>query len=123
LINVDTLSSISRLIKSSGYQVPPAELEGHLLSHPDVQDVAVIGIPDEQRGEAPKAFIVPSTAWSSGNKDETALIQALKKYVTDHKIKYKALSEVEIIDMIPKTPSGKLLRKDCTCLLLLYHDI
>jgi len=93
--------------------VPPAELEGHLLSHPDVQDVAVIGIPDEQRGEAPKAFVVPSTAWSSSkSNNEAALIEALKKYVTDHKIKYKALSEVELIDAIPKTPSGKLLRKD-----------
>ncbi|GAA5840411.1 hypothetical protein JCM5353_004395 [Sporobolomyces roseus] len=104
---------IKELIKSSGYQVPPAELEGHLLSHPDVQDVAVIGIPDEQRGEAPKAFVVPSTAWSSSKSNsEAALIEALKKYVTDHKIKYKALSEVELIDAIPKTPSGKLLRKD-----------
>ena len=46
--------SENRLIKSNGMQVAPAELEGHLVSHPDVQDVCVIGIPDERRGEAPK---------------------------------------------------------------------
>ncbi|GAA5875452.1 hypothetical protein JCM16303_000629 [Sporobolomyces ruberrimus] len=104
---------IKELIKTSGYQVPPAELEGHLLSHEDVQDVAVIGIPDEKRGEAPKAYVVPSASWSSNKlNNEKELVATLKKYVTDHKIKYKALAEVEIVDAIPKTPSGKLLRKD-----------
>ncbi|GAA5900297.1 acyl--CoA ligase [Sporobolomyces salmoneus] len=110
---VFVVDRIKELIKSSGFQVPPAELEGHLLAHPDVQDVAVIGILDERRGEAPKAYVVPSVAWSSNkSNDEARLIEALKKFVTDHKVKYKALSEVEIIDAIPKTASGKLLRKD-----------
>ncbi|GAA5931267.1 uncharacterized protein JCM15063_001422 [Sporobolomyces koalae] len=111
---------IKELIKSSGYQVPPAELEGHLLSHPDVQDVAIIGIPDEKRGEAPKGqstYVVPSAKWLSGSSNsqhrrEQELIDSLKKFVADHKIKYKHLSQVELIDAIPKTPSGKLLRKD-----------
>ncbi|GAA5835124.1 hypothetical protein JCM3766R1_006874 [Sporobolomyces carnicolor] len=106
-------TNLFSLIKSNGMQVAPAELEGHLLSHPDVQDVAVIGIPDERRGEAPKAYVVPTPAWSSDrSRSAETLVADLKKFVTDHKIKYKALSEVEIIDAIPKTASGKLLRKD-----------
>ncbi|GAA6026983.1 hypothetical protein JCM8097_006015 [Rhodosporidiobolus ruineniae] len=110
---------IKELIKSSGFQVAPAELEGHLLAHEDVQDVAVIGIPDEKRGEAPMAFIVlsPSTAARlSRSRDpssaKSALVALLKKHVTDHKIKYKALAEVEFVEAIPKTQSGKLLRRD-----------
>ncbi|GAA5978423.1 hypothetical protein JCM5350_001161 [Sporobolomyces pararoseus] len=104
---------IKELIKSNGMQVAPAELEGHLVSHPDVQDVCVIGIPDERRGEAPKAYVVPSASWlASKSKDEKKLAEELKKFVLDHKIKYKALSEVEFLDVIPKTASGKLLRKD-----------
>ena len=43
-----------------GFQVPPAELEGHLLNHPDVGDVCVVGIPDDYSGELPLAFVVPS---------------------------------------------------------------
>ena len=51
---------IKELIKVRGFQVPPAELEGHLLGHPDVGDVCVVGIPDEYSGELPLAFVVPS---------------------------------------------------------------
>ena len=50
------------MIKVRGFQVPPAELEGHLLDHPDVGDVCVVGIPDEYSGELPFAFVVPSAA-------------------------------------------------------------
>ncbi|GAA5957915.1 hypothetical protein JCM21900_005555 [Sporobolomyces salmonicolor] len=112
---------IKELIKVSGYQVAPAELEGHLLTHPDVQDVAVIGIPDEKRGEAPKAYVVPSPAFLSqvshnstrqAEQARLALVASIKKHILDHKIKYKALAEVEFMEAIPKTPSGKLLRKD-----------
>lgn len=58
---------LKELIKANGFQVAPAELEGFLLSHPDVQDVCVIGIPDEKRGEAPKgewlsAWVEPDVA-------------------------------------------------------------
>ena len=51
---------IKELIKVRGYQVPPAELEGHLLTHPGVGDVCVVGVPDEFSGELPLAFVVPS---------------------------------------------------------------
>ena len=53
---------IKELIKVRGFQVPPAELEGHLLGHPDVGDVCVVGIPDEYSGELPLAFIAPSAS-------------------------------------------------------------
>ncbi|GAA5888142.1 hypothetical protein JCM6882_000294 [Rhodosporidiobolus microsporus] len=107
---------IKELIKVSAYQVAPAELEGHLLTHEDVQDVCVIGIPHERTGEAPKAYIAltPSAASRLANDPSahSALIASIKQFVLDHKVKYKALAEVEIVDSIPKTPSGKLLRKD-----------
>ncbi|BGP36047.1 hypothetical protein JCM10296v2_007899 [Rhodotorula toruloides] len=105
---------IKELIKVSGFQVAPAELEGHLLGHEDIQDCCVIGIPDEKRGEAPKAYITLTPAAQSRLKSEgeDKIISSVKKWVTDHKIKYKALAEVEFIDAIPKNPSGKLLRKD-----------
>ncbi|GJN88500.1 hypothetical protein Rhopal_001466-T1 [Rhodotorula paludigena] len=108
---------LKELIKVSGFQVAPAELEGHLLGHEDVQDVCVIGIPDEKRGEAPKAYIslTPAAASrikSNGPEAEQALLSSVKDFVAQHKIKYKHLAEVEIIEAIPKTPSGKLLRKD-----------
>ncbi|GAA6060532.1 hypothetical protein JCM10212_006896 [Sporobolomyces blumeae] len=107
------LDRIKELIKSSGFQVPPAELEAHLLTHPSVQDVAVIGIPDERRGEAPKAYVVLSpSAVSRLSSSERELVDELKQYVVDHKVKYKALAEVEFVDAVPKTPSGKLLRKE-----------
>ncbi|BGP38030.1 hypothetical protein JCM10449v2_001957 [Rhodotorula kratochvilovae] len=108
---------IKELIKVSGFQVAPAELEGHLLSHEDVLDVCVIGIPDERKGEAPKAYVVPSPAAASrlqsgGSRAEQELVASIMKFVADHKIRYKHLVEVEFIDAIPKNPSGKLLRKD-----------
>lgn len=99
-----------------GNQVAPAELEGHLLEHPLVQDVGVIGILDEKAGERPKAFIhlVPSAAEKLAKDPAAAeeLIQSIKKHVQDHKIHYKHLGAVEFLPAIPKTPSGKLLRKD-----------
>ena len=56
---------LKELIKYKGYQVPPAELEALLLGHPEVADVAVVGVPDEEAGELPKAFVVPPPARAS----------------------------------------------------------
>ncbi|BGP28225.1 hypothetical protein JCM10295v2_007212 [Rhodotorula toruloides] len=114
--------SVKELIKVSGFQVAPAELEGHLLGHEDVQDCCVIGIPDEKRGEAPKGesytlrfpyiTLTPAAQSRLKSEGEEKIVASIKKWVTDHKIGYKALAEVEFIDVIPKNPSGKLLRKD-----------
>ncbi|KAM0792414.1 hypothetical protein ACM66B_005092 [Microbotryomycetes sp. NB124-2] len=105
---------IKELIKVNGYQVAPAELEGHLLEHPDVQDVCVIGIPDERAGERPKAYVqLSSAAQERVSRGEGKQVEdSIKQHVSKHKINYKHLGEVEFLEAIPKTPSGKLLRKD-----------
>lgn len=93
-----------------GHQVAPAELEAHLLTHDAVADCAVIQIPDDRAGEVPKAFVVKAPKFSSEPDEQTA--QSIMKYVTDHKAPYKAIKGgVEFVDTIPKSPSGKILRR------------
>lgn len=97
-----------KLTREQGMQVAPAELEAHLLTHPAVADCAVIAIPDDAAGEVPKAIVVKSP--SAGPDD--AAIQAIKKHVEDHKARHKWLKGgVRFIDAIPKSPSGKILRR------------
>lgn len=100
--------------RQQGHQVAPAELEAHLLAHTAVVDCAVIQVPDAKAGEVPKAFVVPSASAASGDaKDLAHLEQELCAWVTDHKSAYKALrGGVEFVDAIPKSPSGKILRRD-----------
>ncbi|KAI1864753.1 hypothetical protein JX265_008477 [Neoarthrinium moseri] len=101
---------MKELIKTKGHQVAPAELEAHLLSHPAVNDCTVIPVPDESAGEVPKAFVVKSAAYQSKSDEETA--REICKHVEDHKARYKWLKGgVEFIDVVPKSPSGKILRR------------
>ncbi|KAM7222875.1 hypothetical protein V8F06_001773 [Rhypophila decipiens] len=101
---------LKELIKVKGHQVAPAELEAHLLAHPAVDDCAVISVPDERDGEAPKAFVVTPTSMAN-RKDEDIRAEIIK-HVQDHKAHYKWLKGgVEFIDAIPKSPSGKILRR------------
>jgi acyl-CoA synthetase (AMP-forming)/AMP-acid ligase II len=93
---------IKELIKYKGNQVAPAELEGLLLTHPAIADAAVIGIPDEEAGEIPKAFVVPA---------EPITAEDVITFVAEHVSPYKKIRAVEIIDEIPKSPSGKILRR------------
>ncbi|OCH88436.1 phenylacetyl-CoA ligase [Obba rivulosa] len=107
---------IKELIKVKGFQVAPAELEGHLLDHPDVSDACVIGIPDDYSGELPLAFVVlipNADERTKSNPAETEKIKAaLMKHVADAKVQYKHLTGgVEFIESIPKSPNGKLLRR------------
>ncbi|KAF8524800.1 phenylacetyl-CoA ligase [Hysterangium stoloniferum] len=104
------------IFKVKGFQVAPAELEGHLLDHADVDDVGVIGIPDDFSGEVPMAFIaLNAQAIKRVEEDPTEAIrikQDLVKFVADAKVQYKWLAGgVEFIDQIPKNPSGKILRR------------
>lgn len=100
---------IKELIKVKGLQVAPAELEAHLLTHPSVNDCVVIGIPSDREGEVPKAFVVKN---SGVKEDDEALIKSIQKHVTDHKSDHKKLrGGVEFIDAVPKSPSGKILRR------------
>lgn len=110
------LDRIKEIMKVKGFQVAPAELEGHLLEHPDVGDACVVGIPDDYSGEVPLAFIVPShDAQERINKDPSEaekIKQAVIKHVADHKVHYKRLAGgIVFVESIPKNPSGKLLRR------------
>ncbi|MBT5684739.1 MAG: 4-coumarate--CoA ligase family protein, partial [Gammaproteobacteria bacterium] len=96
---------MKELIKYKGFQVAPAELEALLITHPKIADVAVIGIPNDEAGEIPKAFVTEAPGASISLEE----IQAL---VGDNLVSYKQIRELEVIDLIPKSTSGKILRKD-----------
>jgi 4-coumarate--CoA ligase len=95
---------VKELIKFKGFQVPPAELEALIVTHPAVADVAVIGIPEVEAGELPKAFVVVREG-ASLTEDE------LKEFVAGHVASYKQIRLVEFTDEIPKSASGKILRR------------
>ncbi|KAL9952228.1 hypothetical protein ACROYT_G039450 [Oculina patagonica] len=94
---------LKELIKYKGFQVPPAELEAILISHPNIDDVAVIGVPDRKAGELPKAFVV-----RRGNVTSEAIMEFVAKRVAPQK---KLRGGVEFVDKIPKSASGKILRR------------
>ncbi|MFT6144364.1 MAG: 4-coumarate--CoA ligase [Myxococcota bacterium] len=96
---------LKELIKYKGFQVPPAEIEALLINHPGVADVAVIGVPDAEAGELPKAFIVRAAG-------STITEDAVKQAVSSQLASYKQIRLVEFIDTIPKSASGKILRRE-----------
>jgi acyl-coenzyme A synthetase/AMP-(fatty) acid ligase len=87
---------LKELIKYKGYQVPPAELEAVPLSHPGIADAAVVGVPDAEGEEVPKAFVVKQSGADLAGQVAP----------------YKKVRQVEFNDAIPKSASGKALRKD-----------
>lgn len=93
---------IKELIKYKGHQIAPAELEALLLTHPAITDAAVIPRPDEAAGEVPKAFVVT---------DGSITPEEVVRFVAERVAPYKKVRAVEIIDEIPKAPSGKILRR------------
>ncbi|MCX6048147.1 MAG: AMP-binding protein [Chloroflexi bacterium] len=93
---------LKELIKYKGLQVAPAELEALLLAHPAIADAAVIASPDEEAGEVPKAFIVL--------KDQ-ASAEEIMAYVAERVAPYKKIRRLEIVNQIPKSASGKILRR------------
>ena len=93
---------LKELIKVKGYQVAPAELEALLLKHPNIADAAVIPVIDAECGEVPKAIVVsrgPLTA------------EEVMVFVESHVAHYKRVRHVAFADTIPKSPSGKILRR------------
>ncbi len=92
------------LIKYKGFQVPPAELEGLLLSHPAVADSAVIGIEDEESGEIPKAFVVTK-------EGQSPTAEEIMEFIAGQVATFKQIRQVQFVDSIPKNPSGKILRR------------
>ncbi|KAL9590718.1 MAG: hypothetical protein Q9203_000514, partial [Teloschistes exilis] len=102
---------MKELIKVKGMQVAPAELESHLLTHPAVVDCAVISVPDEAAGELPKAFVVKSPSVGLEENDRM-LIRDIQKHVEKDKARHKWLKGgVTFLPEIPKSPSGKILRR------------
>ena len=93
---------VKELIKHNAYQIAPAELEAVLLTHPSVADAAVIPSPDEETGEVPKAFVVLKTPIDT---------DAILAFVAERVAPYKKIRRIEVVDAIPKSPSGKILRR------------
>ncbi|KZF26824.1 acetyl-CoA synthetase-like protein [Xylona heveae TC161] len=100
---------VKELIKYKGFQVAPAELEGLLSSHPKVADVAVVGvhIPHEAT-EVPRAYVVPATGVNAGKETEDEIVAWLSERVAHYK---RLRGGIRFIDAVPKTLSGKILRK------------
>lgn len=96
---------LKELIKYKGYQVPPAELEALLLTHPEISDAAVIPFPDKEVGQFPMAYVVRK---SGSTISESAVMDFVAKLVAP----YKRIRRVAFVASIPKNPSGKILRKD-----------
>jgi len=92
------------LIKYKGFQIAPAELEALIISFPEIADVAVIGVSDEESGEVPKAYVQlqPGQSLSA---------EQLKTRLEPELASYKRLHFVEFVDAIPKSASGKILRR------------
>ncbi|CAD5323717.1 unnamed protein product [Arabidopsis thaliana] len=96
---------LKELIKYKGFQVAPAELESLLIGHPEINDVAVVAMKEEDAGEVPVAFVVRS-------KDSNISEDEIKQFVSKQVVFYKRINKVFFTDSIPKAPSGKILRKD-----------
>ncbi len=96
---------LKELIKFKGFQVAPAELEALIITHPKVADVAVIGVPDDEAGEVPKAFVavVPG---------ETITLEEIQELVSENLVSYKQIKLLEVVEAIPKSAAGKILRKE-----------
>jgi 4-coumarate--CoA ligase len=104
---IHILDRIKEMIKVKGSQVAPAELEDLLLGHPKVEDCAVLGIPDDYAGELPKAFVVVK----AGVDKSHGIGKELIAYVKEKKTRYKWIKEIELVEEIPKSGSGKILRR------------
>lgn len=96
---------LKELIKFKGFQVAPAELEALIITHPKIADVAVIGVPDDEAGEVPKAFVTPVAG-------ETVTLEEVQELVAEHLVSYKQIKFLEVVDAIPKSAAGKILRKE-----------
>ncbi|MFK7963815.1 MAG: acyl-CoA synthetase [Burkholderiaceae bacterium] len=94
------------LISSAGYRISPFEVESSLLEHPAVAESAVVGKPDATRGEIVKAFITLASGYSPSD----ALVEEIQTFCKSHTAPYKYPREIEFVDSLPKTISGKIRR-------------
>ena len=98
------MDRIKELIKVKGLQVAPAELEGLLLLHPAVADAGVVGEPDDRAGERPHAFVVVKP-------DAEVEAVELTNFVAERVAAFKQIGALTFVDEIPKSASGKILRR------------
>jgi long-chain acyl-CoA synthetase len=96
------------MIKDKGFPVAPAEVEAVLLEHPAVRECGVVGRPDAAAGEIPVAFIALREGFTTGKKME----EELCAFVADRLTHYKQPREVHFVEVVPKTASGKILRRE-----------
>ncbi len=97
---------MKEVIKYKGYTIAPFELESLLIKHEAVMDAAVIGKPDPEAGEIPKAFVILKPEYR-GKISEEEIIEWVKKRISG----YKRIREAEFVEELPRTPAGKLLRR------------
>jgi acyl-CoA synthetase (AMP-forming)/AMP-acid ligase II len=97
---------LKELIKYKGFHVAPAELEAVLVSHPLIADAAVVASPDPEAGEVPKAFLV-----LKGDRDPEAVAAEVLSYLAERVAPYKRVRRYEFVESIPRTPSGKIVRR------------
>ncbi|KAL6177598.1 hypothetical protein ACLB2K_049123 [Fragaria x ananassa] len=102
---------LKELIKYKAYQVPPAELEHILNSHPDIADAAVIPYPDEEAAQIPMAYVVRKPR-------SNITVAIVMDFVAKQVAPYKKIRRVSFINSIPKSPAGKILRKELVTLAL-----
>jgi acyl-coenzyme A synthetase/AMP-(fatty) acid ligase len=95
------------LIKSSGYRIGPDEVEMVIATHPAVADVGVIGAPDPIRGQNTKAFVVLKEGWAPSETLQLEIIDHCRKELAV----YKLPREIEFVKEVPRTVTGKLLRR------------
>jgi acetyl-CoA synthetase len=96
------------VIKSSGYRIGPFEVESALMQHPAVMECAVTGAPDPVRGQVVKATVVLTKAYTASD----ALTKELQDFVKKTTAPYKYPRIIEYVEFLPKTISGKIMRKD-----------
>jgi acyl-CoA synthetase (AMP-forming)/AMP-acid ligase II len=107
--NVVVVDRLKELIKVNAFQVAPAEVEAVIVGHPAVADAAIVGAPDARTGETPIAYIV-------ANRDVAP--ECLRAWIDERLAPYKRPSAIHFVDHLPRTPSGKLLRRQLRALHL-----
>jgi 2-aminobenzoate-CoA ligase len=105
--NIFFVSREDDMIKSSGYRIGPAEVEEAIAKHPAIADVGVVGVPDPDKGQITKAVLVLKPGYQGNDQ----LFEELKEFLKEHIAVYKLPRVWEILEALPRTPTGKLLRR------------
>ena len=105
--NIFFVSREDDMIKSSGYRIGPAEVEEAIEKHPAVAEAGVVGVPDPEKGQITKAFVV----LKEGNEGSDEFFEELKEFLKEHIAIYKLPRAIEYRTELPRTPTGKLLRR------------